>query len=82
MKTQTGERANKCSQCDFASTRTSHMRRHLKTHIRKSQINARNMTFHPFIQTQDMQVSFENTQWVKAKTNANNVITHLLNHAI
>ena len=39
------------------------------------------MTFHPFIQTQDMQDTFENTQWVKAKTNANNVITHLLNHA-
>ena len=28
------------------------------------------MTNHPFIQTQDMQDSFENTQWVKAKTNA------------
>ena len=40
------------------------------------------MTFHPFIQTQDMQDTFENTQWVKAKRNANNVITQLLNHAI
>ena len=40
------------------------------------------MTFHPFIQTQDMQDTFENTHWVKAKTNANNVVTRLLNHAI
>ena len=40
------------------------------------------MTFHPFIQTQDMQDSLENTQWVKANTNANNVITQFLNHEI
>ena len=29
---QTGEKLNKCNQCDFASSRASNFRAHLKTH--------------------------------------------------
>ena len=28
-----GEKSNKCNQCDFASSRAGDLRRHLKTHI-------------------------------------------------
>ena len=30
--TNTGEKLNKCNQCDYASSQTSHLRSHLKTH--------------------------------------------------
>ena len=33
--TQSGEKWHKCNQCDFASVRTSHLRKHLKTHYRE-----------------------------------------------
>ena len=32
LKTQTGQRSNKCNQCDFASSHASHLKIHLKTH--------------------------------------------------
>ena len=32
MKTHTGEKLNKCNQCDFASSRASNLRTHMKTH--------------------------------------------------
>ena len=32
MKTHSGEKPNKCNQCDFASSQAGHLRRHLKTH--------------------------------------------------
>ena len=35
LKIHSGERSNKCSQCDFASTQAGHLTRHLKTHSGK-----------------------------------------------
>ena len=32
LKTHSGEKTNKCNQCDFASSRADHLRTHLKTH--------------------------------------------------
>ena len=32
MKTHSGEKSNKCNQCDYASSRAGHLRTHLKTH--------------------------------------------------
>ena len=38
-------KANKCNQCNYASSRAGHLRRHLKTHSGdKSQTNATNVT--------------------------------------
>ena len=31
-ETNTGEKSNKCNQCDFASAQAGNLRRHLKTH--------------------------------------------------
>ena len=35
LKTQSGEKPNKCSQCDYAYSRAGHLRKHLKTHNRE-----------------------------------------------
>ena len=32
LKTHSGEKSDKCHQCDFASSRAGHLRIHLKTH--------------------------------------------------
>ena len=32
LKTHSGEKSNKCNQCDFASSQAVNLRRHLKTH--------------------------------------------------
>ena len=32
MKTHSGEKTNKCNQCDYASSQAGHLRTHLKTH--------------------------------------------------
>ena len=32
MKTHTGEKSNKCNQCDYASSLAGNLRRRLKTH--------------------------------------------------
>ena len=32
MNMHKGEKSNKCNLCDFASTRTDHLRTHMKTH--------------------------------------------------
>ena len=32
LKTHSGEKSNKCNQCDYASFRVDHLRNHLKTH--------------------------------------------------
>ena len=32
LKTHSGEKPNKCNQCDYASSRADHLRQHLKTH--------------------------------------------------
>ena len=37
MKTHTGEKSNKCIQCDYAYSQASQLRRHLKTHYQEEQ---------------------------------------------
>jgi uncharacterized Zn-finger protein len=32
LKTHSGEKSNKCNQCDYASSQAGVLRRHLKTH--------------------------------------------------
>ena len=32
LKMHSGEKSNKCNQCDFASSHTGHLRTHLKMH--------------------------------------------------
>ena len=32
LKTHSGEKSNKCNQCDYASSQAGHLRQHLKTH--------------------------------------------------
>ena len=32
LKTHSGEKSNKCNQCDYASSQASHLRAHMKTH--------------------------------------------------
>ena len=39
MKTHSGEKSNKCNQCDYASSQAGHLRRHLKRHIRGEKSN-------------------------------------------
>ena len=43
-KTHTGERPNKCNQCDYATSCADVLKTHLKTHSGKSQTNATNVT--------------------------------------
>ena len=35
LKMHSGEKLNKCNQCDYASSQAGHLRRHLKTHSGK-----------------------------------------------
>ena len=35
MKTHSGEKPNKCNQCDFASSRAANLKTHLITHSRE-----------------------------------------------
>ena len=48
IKDQHGQwkKSSKCNQCDYVSSRTSHLRQHLKIHTRKSQTNATNGAMH------------------------------------
>ena len=34
LKTHTGEKLNKCNQCDFATSQAGNLRRHLRTHLK------------------------------------------------
>ena len=45
LKTHSGEKSNKCNQCDYVSSRADSLRAHLKTHSGKSQTNVANVTF-------------------------------------
>ena len=42
----TGEKPNKCSQCDYASPRAAHLRMHLKTHRREKCNQCNFVSFH------------------------------------
>ena len=50
LKTHSGKKLDKCNQCDSITTGASNLRKHLKIHSGKSQINATNVTMHPFRQ--------------------------------
>ena len=39
LKTQSGEKPNKCNQCDYASSRVGNLRTHLKTHRNRKKTN-------------------------------------------
>ena len=38
LKTHSGEKSNKCSQCDYASSQSGNLRRHLITHSGVGQV--------------------------------------------
>ena len=45
MKTHSGEKSNKCIQCDYVSSRAGDLRKHLKTHSgEKSLIHSRKIS--------------------------------------
>ena len=39
LKTHSGEKSNKCNQCDFASSQAANLRRHLKMHSGEKSAN-------------------------------------------
>ena len=45
LKRYSGEKSNKCNQCDFASSRAGDLRRHLKTHIGEKSIKCNQCDF-------------------------------------
>ena len=46
-----GEKSNKCSQCDFASSHADSLKTHMKTHSRKKkQINVTSVLIHLLMQ--------------------------------
>ena len=49
-ETYTGEKSNKCKQCDYASSQAGDLRTHLKTHSGESKKDATNVTTHPLEQ--------------------------------
>ena len=75
LKTHSGEKSNKCNQCDYSSSHTSHLRRHLTTH-RKSQTNANYVTMPPLGQTLWGHIWKHTVE--KNQTNATNVTLHPL----
>ena len=69
------KKSNKCNQCDYSSSHTSHLRRHLTTH-RKSQTNANYVTMPPLGQTLWGHIWKHTVE--KNQTNATNVTLHPL----
>ena len=49
-KIQSGEKTNKCKQCDYESSGAEVLRGHLKTHRGEKPKNAANATMHPLKQ--------------------------------
>ena len=47
LKTHSGDKSNKSTQCEFACADPSSLSQHLKMHLGKSRTNATNMTLHP-----------------------------------
>ena len=50
LKTHSGEKSNKCNQCDFTSSEAGNLRKHLKYTVEKSQTNAISVITHPLVQ--------------------------------
>ena len=46
LKAHSGERSNKCNQCDFAFIQAGNLRPHLKLRVERSQTNATDVTLH------------------------------------
>ena len=46
LKSHSAEKLHKCNQCDYASSDSSNLRTHLKTHSGGSQTNAASVSMH------------------------------------
>ena len=80
MKTHSGEKSNKCNQCDFASSDASNLRKHLKRIVEKSQTNATIATMPPLMQA--ILGSIWKRIVEKSQTNATSVSMHLFKQAL
>ena len=50
LKTYSGEKSNKCNQCNFASTWPADLRIHFKSHSGERSIDAASVIMHPLEQ--------------------------------
>ena len=84
LKTHSGERQNKCNQCDFASSRAGNMRTRLKhiwkRTVGKSKTNGTSVIIHPLGQIVWWRIWKHTVE--KSKTNATSVIMHPLRRVI
>ena len=80
LKTLSGEKPNKCNQCDFASSQAGNLRRHLKTHSGEKS-NKCNQCGYASSQAGNLRTHLK-TQVSKSQTNATNVTLHPLRQAI
>ena len=71
-----GEKSNKCNNCDFASSYVSGLRKHLECTVAKSQTNATNVTLHSLRQAIWGRIWKHTVE--KSQRNAKNVTLHLL----
>ena len=76
LKTHTGEKLNKCSQCDYASSQAGHLRRHLKMHSGEKS-NKCNQCDYASSQAGDLRRHLKHTV-EKKQANATNVTQNLL----
>ena len=67
LKTHTGEKPNKCNQCDFASCYSSALRTHLKTHSGEKSKKCNQCDFASFRASWGLEDTFVNAQWSKVK---------------
>ena len=80
MKTHSGEKPNKCNQCDYASSDASNLRTHLKTHSGERS-NKCNQCNYASSQAGHLRTHLK-VHSEKSQTNATNVTMHLLGQAI
>ena len=58
MKTHSGEKSNKCNQCDYASSQTGHLITHMKTH-RGEKLNKCNQCEYASSQASNLRQHFD-----------------------
>ena len=75
-----GDKSNKCNQCDYATSRSGDLRKHLKTHRREKQ-NKCNLCDFASSRAEHLRTHMKNTL-EKSKTNATSVTMHLLRQAL
>ena len=88
MKTHSGEKSNKCNQCDYASSQASNLRRHLKTHSEEkpNKCNECELAFsqeghlRTHLNTHSREKSNKCNQCNFASSQASNLRTHLKTH--